>query len=239
MTRYPCGTYASYSIDGCRCLPCTDANRDRARRASAERKQREPYRLFFNHGTYKVRHRETGEIALRTTSRVLADDERRRLNKLAAETAPQPLTASEHLVRWTRQHLRRLADHGIGVRTVAARAGLNRRAIDNVRRDGIRVRTSTCEAILGVRLTAVAGGALVDATETWRLVDELRAYGWPKSRIARLMGQTGQGLQLGRREVTVRNAKRMQAIHDDAWRRDAAFRQICGCRSGLAAEVAS
>ena len=79
------------------------------------------------------------------------------------------------------------------------------------------VRAATAEKLLAVTLADMADGATVDAAPTWRRINEMVKAGWAKTAIARhVHGPQAAALQLGKRAVTVRNAKTVAALHT-AW----------------------
>lgn len=107
-----------------------------------------------------------------------------------------------------RAHLLALADAGVGSRRVAELAGVSRTALLAIRGGTrSRCRRQVAEAVLAVEVEP-AGGTLVDARETWKLIRRiLRRPGWTKARISAEIGQGGRALQLGRRRITARNAR--------------------------------
>lgn len=114
-----------------------------------------------------------------------------------------------------RSHLLALAAQGVGRRTVQAATDLADSILVKIRA-GVRtqIRASTERAILAVTTDMAADHALVDAAQSWALIRNLQAAGFPKVRIARELGQTGHGLQLGRDRITVRSAYQVQRVHD-------------------------
>lgn len=130
---------------------------------------------------------------------------------LKARTAPSLVGADR-----VRQHLRDLADAGVGLKTVAQRSGVAHGALYKIvygvpstgRPPSKRVRPETAEKILAVTARDAAPGAYVDGTVTLRNVDTLVARGWTKAEIARRLGQKGPGLQLGK------NGRVTKAIFD-------------------------
>lgn len=109
-----------------------------------------------------------------------------------------------------RARILELGERGVGYKRVAELASLGKTAvldIRNGRRD--RIRRETADALLAVSLEAEpAGGQLAPAAPTWKLVRAiLRRPGWSKARISAEIGTGGRALQLGRRRVTVRNAR--------------------------------
>lgn len=118
-----------------------------------------------------------------------------------------------------RDHIAMLTAAGVGLKTIAKTSGLSTGTLSKLvyghhgRAPSKRIRKDTLDRILGVMPNQIAGGAKVDATATWRLVDEMIAAGVPKSKIARAIGQQGPGLQLRRTTVSARNARAVLDVH--------------------------
>jgi hypothetical protein len=113
-----------------------------------------------------------------------------------------------------RDHLEWLRVNGVGLRTVAARTGLGRTALQKiVNGDVTRSRPETIRAVLAVNLSAAHGAALIDAGRTWRLLDELVALGHTKGSIAMRLGAATPALQIGRRRVKASTAHKVEALH--------------------------
>lgn len=107
-----------------------------------------------------------------------------------------------------RSHLAELVESGVGLRTVAARTSLSRDSLAKLLRgERRRVSKRTRELILAISPEHLADGALVPAGPTWERVGQLLAAGKTKAWISAQIGQAGRALQLGREQVTVRNAR--------------------------------
>lgn len=115
-----------------------------------------------------------------------------------------------------RRHLRWLSRHGVGLRTVAARSGVPRSALAELK-TGRRRRCTpdTADRVLLVLPVDAADQALVDARPTWRLIDDLITHGHTRTSIARALGSTAAtpALQIGRHQVTARTARKVKALH--------------------------
>lgn len=133
--------------------------------------------------------------------------------------SPEPAYVSAQPAR---EHVLFLRSAGVGMKTVAATAGVPHGSMSKLLygdpRRGMgpskRIRRATSEKILGVMPSAAKPGSLQPAGSTWRLIDEMVAAGVPKVAVARYLGQTGGGLQLSRRMVhqeTVVRVKEMYA----------------------------
>ncbi len=111
-----------------------------------------------------------------------------------------------------RAHLAWLSTQGVGRKTAADAAKVSSSVVSLIA-EGKRtqIREATQRRILAVTPAAAADRAYIDGNETWRLLDELIACGYPRSRIAsELMGRPVTGLQLKRYRVTVTNAERVR-----------------------------
>jgi hypothetical protein len=125
------------------------------------------------------------------------------------------------------EHLAVLGAIGYGDRQIATLAGLNRKAVRDIR-TGTRhdpsrgnptltkIRTTTAAAILAIPTTQdqAADHATVDATLTWSRIDDLTELGYTKTWIAQHAG-LGRSIQLGRDRVTARNARRIRQLHHE------------------------
>lgn len=139
-----------------------------------------------------------------------------------------------------RAHLRWLARQGIGLRRIAELTGLSRTTLARIGRDGRRcerrVTPATAEKILAVGRSKAAPGAYVPAAETWKLIDDLLAHGWTKAAISKAIGQGGRALQLGRGQVTARNARLVAELHSRSLVRVVAERELARERQRRARE---
>lgn len=118
-------------------------------------------------------------------------------------------------------HLRWLATVGVGLRAVAARTGIGRSALVELRAGRRRrARPATIDRILAVGRSAAAPGALIDARPTWRLIDDMIRHGYTRTAIARALGSTAAvpALQIGRDQVTAATAARVADLHAE-WMR--------------------
>lgn len=124
-----------------------------------------------------------------------------------------------------REHVRALTEAGVGLKTIAKKAGVSHGALsklmygDPQRGSGPskRVRKTTLDKILAVTPRDAADGAKVAAEPTWQLIDEMIAAGVPRVRIAEGIGQKGPGLQLSCNLIAARNARAVAELHA-AWK---------------------
>ena len=114
-----------------------------------------------------------------------------------------------------RQHLLALRKKGVGRDAVHAASDVAVTVIQEITRGTItRIRARTERKLLAVTAACRNDGALVSATQTWRLIAWLQEEGFTKLRIARELGQKGRGLQLGKKMITVRNAARVERLYN-------------------------
>ncbi len=138
--------------------------------------------------------------------------EKQRLRWVAGVLAPPMVDAAP-----VRAHIRRLMSAGMGLDTVAARAGVGHTTLGAIvygraDRPTRRVRREVAARILAV-IPDLADGAKVPAGEAWRIVSELVARGWTRAAIGRrIHGPHAMSLQLGAREVTAGNLRTLRAL---------------------------
>lgn len=120
-----------------------------------------------------------------------------------------------------RAHIAYLRDNGVGLKTVARVSGVSHGALSKLvygdrtrgRGPSKRIRPATHDKIMTVTIDAAAAGAKIDATATWRLIDEMVEAGAPKSAIAAELGQVGPGLQVSRGQVLASTATAIADLH--------------------------
>jgi hypothetical protein len=111
------------------------------------------------------------------------------------------------------RHILLLGQKGMGYKAVARVAGVALTLVMEVRAGRQRqLRARSAKKILSVPLL-LAGGQYVPAAPTWKLLNALIADGYPKSRLAKWLGQRGPGLQIRKTQVTVRNAARVRSLY--------------------------
>lgn len=128
-----------------------------------------------------------------------------------------------------REHLRMLMNHGMGMKTVAKRAGVSNATLgkilygDRSRNMPPRARCErrVAEAVLAIQpsVDTLADGASIDSTGTRRRVQALVAIGWSQSRIAGMAGwQSGNFWRLMNQDrCTVATARVVRNIYDQCW----------------------
>ena len=115
-----------------------------------------------------------------------------------------------------REHLAYLSANGVGMKTAADAAKVAPSIVAKViYKQRLKIREQTERRILAVTTATRADGALIDATATWVLLDELIANGYSRARIAsERAGKPVNALQLRREHVTVRNAGIVRQVYD-------------------------
>lgn len=140
----------------------------------------------------------------------------------------QPWTDAEPV----RQHITNLRACSMGLRTIAATAGVNRKLLQSVttgrpeRGTGPqeKMRPAIAAAVLAVEptLDTLAAKTPIDATGTRRRLQALVAVGWPQQHLARDLGMTpgNFGTCLTREQVIVRTVRAVRVVYDRLWNVD-------------------
>lgn len=114
-----------------------------------------------------------------------------------------------------RGHLAALSEFGVGRHAVADASGVSGSILWSIiKGDKKNIRARTERAILAVTVDQAADRALIDAGETWKLIDELLADGYSKAALARQLGYRTRALQLNRHKVTARNAYEVRRLYE-------------------------
>lgn len=165
--------------------------------------------------------REHGTRAKYVVDKCRCDDCRRACSEYererTARIAPAYVSAQP-----AREHVEHLMSLGMGFKRVAEVAGVSQSAVAALlygkkvgskhRQPTRRIRPETAAALLAVDFDP-NDGALVDATEMWRQVDEMVAAGIPRTRIAERVGtHTGNLYDRGGR-VTAARARSVAEMH--------------------------
>jgi hypothetical protein len=122
-----------------------------------------------------------------------------------------------------RRHLAALSAAGMGLKTVARLSGVSHGSLSKIvygepgrgKAPSKRIRPATLSNILEVRVSHAGGAQRVDATETWRLIEELVAAGYSRRFLARALGSRAQkpSLQMGRTMVRASTARAVEDLH--------------------------
>ena len=115
-----------------------------------------------------------------------------------------------------REHLEFLRANGVGLRTVSEQSGIGRTALAQIINGRTkRARAETIAKILAVGTHVRAPGALVDATRTWELIDDMLRYGYTKGDLARRLGSEYDkpALQIQRDVVLQSTADKVAELH--------------------------
>jgi hypothetical protein len=142
----------------------------------------------------------------------------------------QPWTDAEPV----RAHLLTLKSCGMGLRAIAAVAGVDRKRLQGIL-NGLphrgtgpqkKVRPALAAAILAVEPTLdnLAAACVIGATGTTRRLRALAAAGWPLQRIAEAMGWTPNNISVlvSASTVTVRTARLVRTVYNRLWNVDPA-----------------
>lgn len=114
-----------------------------------------------------------------------------------------------------KQHLDRLAGYGMGARSVADAAGLDRKTVQDVAH-GRRPRVTRRAAFRILRVTpdCAPDHALIDAAPTWALIRQMVEEGYANKELARLLGYRGRYIPIDKTRCSVRNANRVRVLHE-------------------------
>jgi hypothetical protein len=116
--------------------------------------------------------------------------------------------------RRARRHLLKLSQAGCGRRTASIASKVGETCLQEIKSGRkTHIRAETERRILAVGKETCAGGALVPAAETWKLINRMLKVGFSRSWIARKLGGKSLALQLNRETVTARNARKVELIY--------------------------
>ncbi|MFI9079164.1 hypothetical protein ACIGW8_22290 [Streptomyces sioyaensis] len=153
------------------------------------------------------------------------DDNR---NRAIAYGTWQPWADAEPV----RTHIRHLQSCDMGLRSIAAAAGVDRKRLQGIvtgrpeRGTGpqTQVRPALAAAVLAVEPTLDNLGAatVINAAGTTRRLQALVAAGWPQHHLAVRLGMTDGnfGTTLRRDHVVVRTARAVRGLYDELWLAD-------------------
>lgn len=131
-----------------------------------------------------------------------------------------------------RTHIATLQSCGMGLRTIAALAGVDRKRLHAIatgrpeRGTGPqqKVRPALAKAVLAVEPTLgnLAPSTVVDATGSHRRLQALVQRGWPMARLAGRLDMTPQNFSTMMKEprTLARRALTVRCLYDDLWRLD-------------------
>ncbi len=128
-----------------------------------------------------------------------------------------------------RIHIRHLQSCDMGLRTIAAAAGVDRKRLQAVitgrpergTPPQAKIRSALAGAVLAVEPTLenLAPSSLINPTGTRRRAHALVAAGWPQQHLAAHLGMTpsNYGVMLERPNVLARRALAVRAMYDALW----------------------
>lgn len=131
-----------------------------------------------------------------------------------------------------RQHVQQLKIAGVGDRTIAMLAGVDRERVRDLLHGRpergtpppVQIRPATAAALLSVELTldVLPRNLLIDATGSHRRVQALAVNGWPLARLGARLGTTGGNLAMRFKaeHVTATVARLSRTVFDELWRAD-------------------
>jgi hypothetical protein len=219
--RYEHGTRARYST-GCRCEPCRAANTayEKARRARAkavaEQTIIEPAAVTKPHGaivrTYK---RACPGVAGQSCPRqayLRKDSVGGVCNRCRTRLVPSRLVPADAV----RAHILDLQRQGVGYQAISDACDVLKNTLRDIAAGKRKfIRAASAERLLAVDEGAIADSALVPATETRRLLQELLDLGFTRTSLAARLGSTSDqpSLQYKRDFVLAKTALRVRRLH--------------------------
>ena len=115
----------------------------------------------------------------------------------------------------TREHIQWLRKVGVGRRQIHATSGV---ALSTIQKIGsgqlLKIRPKTADRILAVGRHRAAGGTLIDAKPTWRLINDLLKHGCTRAQIARHINHNARALQISKTKIRRSTAEAVQQLHD-------------------------
>jgi hypothetical protein len=113
----------------------------------------------------------------------------------------------------SRQHLIALSAKGVGYKSVAIACDVGHAALFKILRGTkTQVRRNTERRILNVDVGAGAGGMLIPAAPTWRIIRQLLDRGYSKKQLAEWLGYKTKKIQFDKDKITLANAVRVERI---------------------------
>lgn len=114
-----------------------------------------------------------------------------------------------------RAHLLKLSKQGIGRRAVQAVTDISDTVLSAIRSGAKKqVRARTERKILAVTKDMASDNALTSAVGTWKLINKLLEKGFTKTLLAYSLGYKTHALQIGKTQVTVRNAYEVRRLYE-------------------------
>lgn len=113
-----------------------------------------------------------------------------------------------------RRHILKLAERGIGYKSVAKNARVARTIVFEIR-SGTRerIRESTERKILSVGDSAARAATVIPAGPTWKKIAELLEEGFTKSSLAERLGYKSPAIQFDRDVITAKNARKVDRLY--------------------------
>lgn len=113
-----------------------------------------------------------------------------------------------------REHLIFLSKCGVGRTSVAAACDISETVLQRIRQGRRRyIRRETEQKILSVTPDAFSEGSKIDATETWKKVNQLLREGFTRAELARRMGLPKPELRWRHSRVTGSTAVRVEKFY--------------------------
>ena len=224
------GTRAMYVAEKCRCEKCRESNRlyyhsrktralELAAKTVTEVKPWAPQKWTTPNGVQEVRFYKRACPGLTKRGCPSHSHLRKDSKNGICGGCREHIIATHkfHTSNEVVEHLEMLSAAGVGVGAVMAKTGLSKSTLQELRRGKKWVLPETERKILMVRPSDLAGGVMVDAKPTWRLIREMRLrFHIPKSEISKEIGNNGRSLQLGKKFIRLSNARAIKKFYDQA-----------------------
>lgn len=113
-----------------------------------------------------------------------------------------------------RRHIFKLAERGIGYKSVARDARVGKSIVFEIRSgERQRIRASTERKILYVGDSAAQAATVIPATATWKKIAKLLEEGFTKGSLAERLGYKNRAIQFDRDVITARNARKVDRLY--------------------------
>jgi hypothetical protein len=113
-----------------------------------------------------------------------------------------------------RRHILKLAERGIGYKSVAKDARVAKMIVFEIRNGTrTRIRESTERRILFVGESAARSATVIDARPTWKKIAWLLSEGFTKRSLAERLGYTNGALQFDQDTILARNARKVDRLY--------------------------
>lgn len=133
-----------------------------------------------------------------------------RRERMGLEARPEKYVSADQ----TREHIRFLRSKGLGLSSIAAKTGFNRRYIKTLSMESKKkVLASTEKKILAVPAIPILPGHFLDSKEARKLVDEMLAIGLKRTEIGEMViGHYVQHFEI-RNHIRLSRLQKIREVH--------------------------